>query len=297
MVETIEIFLEQQLMANKKTAWETLTDNEVKVEVDKHRQTKGNLDYLSWAWAWGALKDKFPSATFQKHFFDLDGAMVPYTRDSHGFAYVKVTVSVEGLDITEILPVLNNNKPVVDPDSFQVNTALQRCMTKAIGYHGLGFHIYAGEDLEDYTPQDKPEPERPAPPKPKAKSVVEQAKENPVVKAVEEELGATLETVSETDGYENVYDGDANLIHGFDDVDTLKFVFPGDCSLTDQEAYVNKHFQAILKTLDLESLQKFTTENVVLFKSIANSHSAELKKHIHITQISQRKADLSKENN
>jgi len=72
MVETIEIFLEQQLMPNKKTAWETLTDNEVKVEVDKHRQTKGNLDYLSWAWAWGALKDKFPSATFEKHFFDLD---------------------------------------------------------------------------------------------------------------------------------------------------------------------------------------------------------------------------------
>ena len=118
-----------------------------------------------------------------------------------------------------------------------------------------------------------------------------------MVKAVEKELGATLDTVSETDGYENVYDGDANLIHGFDDIDTLKFVFPEDCSLTDQEAYVNKHFPAILKTLDLEALQKFTTENVVLFKSIANSHSAELKKHIHITQISQRKADLSKENN
>ena len=74
MVETIEIFLEQQLMANKKTAWETLAANEVKVEVDKHRQTKGNLDYLSWAWAWGALKDKFPSATFEKHFFERQSA-------------------------------------------------------------------------------------------------------------------------------------------------------------------------------------------------------------------------------
>ena len=283
------------MTTKKKTAWETLTENEVKVEVDKHRQTKGNLDYMSWAWAWGALKDKFPSATFEKLFFDLDGTMVPYTRDPHGFAYVKVTVSVEGLDITEILPVLNNNnKPVVDPDSFQVNTALQRCMTKAIGYHGLGFHIYAGEDLEDYTPQDKSEQPTPQP-KPKAKSVVEEAKENPVVKAVEEQLGATLETVSETDGYENVYDGDANLIHGFDDVDTLKFVFPQGHSLTDQETYVNKHFDAILKTLDLEMLSKFVTENAVLFKSIANSHGAELKKHIHITKVSARKAELSKE--
>ena len=283
------------MTTKKKTAWETLTENEVKVEVDKHRQTKGNLDYLSWAWAWGALKDKFPTATFEKHFFDLDGTMVPYTRDPHGFAYVKVTVSVEGLDITEILPVLNNNnKPVVDPDSFQVNTALQRCMTKAIGYHGLGFHIYAGEDLEDYTPQDKSE--QPAPqPKPKANSVVEEAKGNPVVKAVEEQLGATLETVSETDGYENVYDGDANLIHGFDDVDTLKFVFPQGHSLTDQETYVNKHFDTILKTLDLEMLSKFVTENAVLFKSIANSHGAELKKHIHIRKVSARKAELSKE--
>ena len=283
------------MTTKKKTAWETLTENEVKVEVDKHRQTKGNLDYLSWAWAWGALKDKFPSATFEKHFFDLDGTIVPYTRDPHGFAYVKVTVSVEGLDITEILPVLNNNnKPVVDPDSFQVNTALQRCMTKAIGYHGLGFHIYAGEDLEDYTPPDKPE--QPAPqPKSKGKAVVEEAKANPVVKAVEEQLGGTLETVSETDGYENVYDGDANLIHGFDDVDTLKFVFPQGHSLTEQEAYVNKHFDTILKTLDLEMLSKFVTENAVLFKSIANSHGAELKKHIHITKVSARKAELNQE--
>ena len=124
---------------------------------------------------------------------------------------------------------------------------------------------------------------------------MEEAKSHPTIKAVEEQLGATLETVSETDGYENVYDGDANLIHGFDDVDTLKFVFPQGHSLTDQETYVNKHFDTILKTLDLEMLSKFVTENAVLFKSIANSHGAELKKHIHITKVSARKAELSKE--
>ena len=41
------------------------------------------------------------------------------------------------------------NKPVKNPDSFQVNTSLQRCLAKAISLHGLGVHIYSGEDIAD----------------------------------------------------------------------------------------------------------------------------------------------------
>ena len=33
------------------------------------------------------------------------------------------------------------------PDAFSVNTAMQRCLAKAISLHGLGMYIYAGEDL------------------------------------------------------------------------------------------------------------------------------------------------------
>ncbi len=39
------------------------------------------------------------------------------------------------------------NKAIPKPDAFAVNTAIMRCMTKALALHGLGMYIYAGEDL------------------------------------------------------------------------------------------------------------------------------------------------------
>jgi hypothetical protein len=42
----------------------------------------------------------------------------------------------------------------VECDAFAVNTAIMRCMTKALGLHGLGLYIYAGQDLPD---EDTPE--------------------------------------------------------------------------------------------------------------------------------------------
>jgi hypothetical protein len=50
--------------------------------------------------------------------------------------------------MTAQLPVMNNqNKAMPNPDSFAVNTAMQRCLAKAIALHGLGLYIYAGEDI------------------------------------------------------------------------------------------------------------------------------------------------------
>jgi hypothetical protein len=51
-------------MTNKnKSVWETLS----KVNVNDHTEKKNGLTYLSWAWAWGVLKDNYPDATFEKH--------------------------------------------------------------------------------------------------------------------------------------------------------------------------------------------------------------------------------------
>jgi hypothetical protein len=41
------------------------------------------------------------------------------------------------------------NKAIPNPDAFAVNTAIMRCMTKALSLHGLGLYIYAGEDLPE----------------------------------------------------------------------------------------------------------------------------------------------------
>jgi hypothetical protein len=53
-----------------------------------------------------------------------------------------------GKPMTCFLPVMNHrNQPIQNPDSFQVNTAIMRCLTKGLALHGLGLYIYAGEDL------------------------------------------------------------------------------------------------------------------------------------------------------
>jgi len=126
------------------------------IDCSKHTEKKGKFTYLSWTWAWATLKEHCPDATFHKHLFlhgDNNDAEVPYSLDSSGYAYVMVTVTVEGIDATEIMPVLNHsNKPIQNPNSFDVNTALQRTLVKAIAFHGLGLYIYAGEDLPPVEP-------------------------------------------------------------------------------------------------------------------------------------------------
>ena len=144
----------------QKTVWETLCDTDVSEHAEEKEvgtDRKGNpitLTYLSWAWAWKYLKTKYPAAKFKKHIFEIttDGATysLPFMVDRAGYSYVMVTVTVEDEEVTEVFPVLNYaNKPVQKPNSFDVNTAHQRCLTKCLGYLGLGIKIYAGEDLNE----------------------------------------------------------------------------------------------------------------------------------------------------
>jgi len=136
-------------MTAKKETWSVLS----RIDCSDHVEKKGGLTYLSWAWAWKILKENFPDASFEKHWFNYGDPItysLPYALDKQGNAFVKVTVTVAGADITEVMPVLDNrNRSVQRPNSFLVNTSLQRCLTKAIGYHGLGSYIYAGEDVPD----------------------------------------------------------------------------------------------------------------------------------------------------
>ncbi len=70
--------------------------------------------------------------------------------DINGTAMVFVTVTMFGKPMTCQLPVMDyKNKAIPNPDAFAVNTAIMRCMTKALSLHGLGLYIYAGEDLPE----------------------------------------------------------------------------------------------------------------------------------------------------
>jgi hypothetical protein len=57
--------------------------------------------------------------------------------------------------MTAQLPVLNHqNKAISNPNAMDVNTAMQRCLAKAIALHGIGLYIYAGEDIPTEEPVD-----------------------------------------------------------------------------------------------------------------------------------------------
>ena len=126
--------------------WTTMSQ----IDIRPFQEQKQGFTYLSWSHALRLLKEHVPHARVTKHTFDVNGVLLPYMRDEQGFAYVMVTVDLgEGDVTTEIMPVLNHaNRPITNPNSFEVNAQLQRCMAKAISMScGLGIHLYSGEDI------------------------------------------------------------------------------------------------------------------------------------------------------
>ena len=123
----------------------------LKTNVNAHTEKKGKLTYLSWAWAWAEALKADPKATFKtKTFFRDQYTEEPFMTLPDGTALVWVTVTMFDKEMTCQLPIMNHtNKPIVSPNSFDVNTSIMRCMTKALALHGLGLYIYSGEDLPE----------------------------------------------------------------------------------------------------------------------------------------------------
>ena len=118
------------------------------IDCSKHIEKKNGLTYLSWAWAWGILKENYPTASYTIY-ENANG--LNYHTDGVT-CWVKTGVTIEGLEHIEYLPVMdhrNRSIPVANVTSFDVNKAIQRSLTKAVARHGLGLYIYAGEDLPE----------------------------------------------------------------------------------------------------------------------------------------------------
>ena len=138
------------------------------IDVSSKVEEKNGLSYLSWAWAWGELKKRHPDSSYQIY-EDANGR--PYHNDGRT-AWVKVGVTVNGIEHIEYLPIMdyrNQSIPLESVKSTDVNKSIQRGLTKAIARHGLGRYIYAGEDL--------PEGKKPIPLTPEhAKKITDLAK-------------------------------------------------------------------------------------------------------------------------
>lgn len=105
---------------------------------------KGDFSYLSWPYAVAQLRLADPAASWEVKRFADD---LPYQKTDLG-VFVEVAVTAQGVTLSQIHPVLDHkNRPLLEPNAFDINTSIQRCLVKAIALHGLGLSIYAGEDL------------------------------------------------------------------------------------------------------------------------------------------------------
>ena len=147
-------------MEKKKSVFERLSA----INVNNHVEKKKDLTYLSWPWAWSAVKKECPDARYiirETEFDEILGFM----------CHTEVTIEGETLEMW--LPVMDGanksmlkkpytyktkygDKAVEAATSFDVNKTIMRCLVKNLAMFGLGLYIYAGEDLPETNDLDKP---------------------------------------------------------------------------------------------------------------------------------------------
>ena len=137
------------------------------IDISDSVKTKNGFSYAPWAVAYGRLKTIYPDATYKVYEDEIvksirweDGTTIEertyripwFTDPDNRSGWVKVGVTVEGMECIEIYPIMdfkNNPIPGDKITSTAVNKSIQRALTKAIARHGLGLFVYEGEDLPE----------------------------------------------------------------------------------------------------------------------------------------------------
>lgn len=116
-----------------------------KFNVNEHTEKKGNLTYLSWAWAVDALLQHDPMATWE----------FPEPKYYGDTVMVYCNVTAFGKTMRMQLPVMDNkNHAISNPDARKISDATMRCLAKCIACFGIALYIYAGEDLPEFDAED-----------------------------------------------------------------------------------------------------------------------------------------------
>ena len=130
-------------------SYKTLSAVSVKEKVKK----KGHLNYLPWSHAWNILKTNYPNA--QRTVYEHTG--MNYFTDG-STAYVKVGVTVNGLEHIDYLPVMDNRNNSINIEkvtSRDINDTIMRSTVKAIALHGLGLSLWTGEETVSEPTQEE----------------------------------------------------------------------------------------------------------------------------------------------
>jgi hypothetical protein len=219
-------------------------DELIAINVNEHTEKKGNLTYLSWAWAYVEIMKRYP--TFNYRFDETE-----IHEDGTVTVHCTTQITVDGHDVirTMWLPVMDyKNMAIAKPNSMSLNTAKMRCLTKCISMHGLGSYIYAGEDL----------PEAPA--EPEAKPVVKK-KVTKKVAAKKEEKVTQLQT------------GTKYVVEGISEgVETTSEMY-----IKDEEGAVEVTSFMIMLATDghadsMESLVSFWQKNANVINYLSTNH-------------------------
>lgn len=163
------------------------------IDVNDKTDKKGNLTYLSWAWAWAEVKKKYPNATYDIERFGENKQ--PYLLDQNLGYMVFTKVTIEDLVHEMWLPVINYRNQAIkvgEATMTDINKTIMRCLTKNLAMHGLGLYIYAGEDL----PEDEKSSDKSA--KEKSKQSKEQASNLPKLTA--EQIKSTTDAIKKMHG-------------------------------------------------------------------------------------------------
>jgi hypothetical protein len=124
------------------------------IDVSKHIEKKNNLSYLSWPFAIDQLMRADPQANWEFSAPEMYGETM----------MISCTVTAFGKPMKMHLPVMDHrNQAIKNPNAFEVNKNMMRCLVKAIACHGLGLFIYAGEDLPMDEDGNTVKPQRNAP--------------------------------------------------------------------------------------------------------------------------------------
>lgn len=134
---------------SKKDVWDKLS----RIDVGEFLQMRGDFPYLPWATAWDIMMENYPSIKFRNH---LNEAGYPAFFDAGNRAMVRVTVIVEGIEVTEDYMVTDyRNNAIESPDPSDINDALKRAFVKCCAYFGLGQYLYRGETCPRSTLRQK----------------------------------------------------------------------------------------------------------------------------------------------
>ena len=174
------------------------------INVNDKTEKKGQLTYLSWAFAWAEFKKVYPDATYK---IDQFGGL--FCTGNEKIGYMCRTEVTAGEQTYEMwLPVMDmRNNTVLQPKMTEINKTIMRCLTKNLAMFGLGLYIYAGEDL----PKDEGGEDNKVKPIATAQNKGVQGRKTDAISVACKSLGVGADVYWDKDSTK--YDGKAEVTH------------------------------------------------------------------------------------